>query len=126
MANPIAGHSAARARAQRTVVVISRHPYRQQVIEALLEAGSYDMVLVTSLSHAYSQVKRVAPDLVVLCLEFDDPHACRVLSMLKLDSDTCGIPVVTCAKERDRSASTACSTFNDPAVPARLLATPMN
>jgi CheY-like chemotaxis protein len=112
--------------AQRTVVVISRHPYRQQVIEALLGAGSYDVVLVTSLAHAYSQVKRVKPDLVILCLEFDDSYACRVLSMLKLDSDTCTIPVVTCARERDGSASTTASTFSDPAVPARLLATPMN
>ena len=65
------------------------------VLEPVLDAGHYDVVFVESSTHAYSQIRRVQPDLVILCLEFDDAEGLRVLSMLKLDAETRDIPVVT-------------------------------
>lgn len=65
------------------------------VLEPVLDAGHYDVVFVESSTHAYSQIRRVQPDLVILCLEFDDAEGLRVLSMLKLDAKTRDIPVVT-------------------------------
>ena len=61
----------------------------------MLDAGHYDVVFVESSTHAYSQIRRVQPDLVILCLEFDDAEGLNVLSMLKLDAETRDIPVVT-------------------------------
>jgi CheY-like chemotaxis protein len=61
----------------------------------------YDVVFVESTAHAYSQVKRLAPDLVVVCLEIDDLDGCQVLSMLMLDSRTREIPVMTCTMWRE-------------------------
>jgi CheY-like chemotaxis protein len=78
------------------VVVVSRHEQMNEVLESVLDAGHYDVVFVESAGHAYSQVKRVAPDLVIVCLDIDDLDGFRVLSMLKLDSATRRIPVVTC------------------------------
>ena len=78
------------------VVVVSRHQEMNEVLESVLDAGHYDVVFVESTAHAYSQVKRVAPDLVIVCLDIDDLDGFRVLSMLKLDSATRRIPVVTC------------------------------
>lgn len=66
-----------------------------EVLEPVLDAGNYDVVFVESSAHAYSQVRRVQPDLVILCLEFDDTEGLHVLSMLKLDATTRDIPVVT-------------------------------
>ena len=65
------------------------------ILEPVLDAGHYDVVFVESSTHAYSQIRRVQPDLVILCLEFDDTEGLHVLSMLKLDAETRHIPVVT-------------------------------
>jgi len=42
--------------------------------------------------HAYSQIKRVQPNLVILCVCIDDMDGFQVLSMLKLDAETRDIP----------------------------------
>jgi PleD family two-component response regulator len=68
----------------------------------ILDAGHYDVVFVESNEHAYSQVKRVQPNLVILCTRIDDPEGFRVLSMLKLDDETRNIPVVTYTSEDAR------------------------
>lgn len=66
-----------------------------EVLEPVLEAGKYDIIFVEASAHAYSQIRRVLPDLVILCLRIDDADGFQVLSMLKLDPDTRHIPVVT-------------------------------
>src|SRR6266852_4511035 len=67
----------------------------------VLEAGHYDIVFVESSAHAYSQIKRVRPNLVILCVRIDDPEGFQVLSMLKLDEETRDIPVLTYTTEYD-------------------------
>jgi CheY-like chemotaxis protein len=67
------------------------------LVDTVLEAGHYDVVFVESSVHAYSQIKRVKPDLVVLCVRIDSFETFQVLSMLKLDADTRDIPVITYA-----------------------------
>jgi CheY-like chemotaxis protein len=64
-------------------------------VDTVLEAGHYDVVFVESTDHAYSQIKRVQPNLVILCVRVDSMDTFRVLSMLKLDADTRDIPLVT-------------------------------
>lgn len=86
----------------RTVIVISRQPQPQEILDAIMNGGDYDVVFVESMARAYSRVKRVVPDLVVLCLLIDDVDGYQVLSMLKLDSATSGIPVVTYETARPR------------------------
>ena len=88
--------------ALRKVMVVGSQP-NQRVLETLADAGDYDVVIVESAARAYSHIKRVIPNLVVLCLDVDDPDGCHVLSMLKLDSATSWIPVVTYAMESDMS-----------------------
>jgi DNA-binding response OmpR family regulator len=61
----------------------------------MARVDDYEVILVESTAHAYSKIKRVLPDLVVVCLSADDVDGCRVLSMLALDSQTSSIPVLT-------------------------------
>jgi CheY-like chemotaxis protein len=82
------------------VVVVSKHQQMNEVLETVLDAGHYDVIFVGSTADAYSQVKRVAPDLVIVCLDIDEEDGFQVLSMLKLDRATRTIPVVTCTTER--------------------------
>src|SRR5437667_4474394 len=83
------------------VVIVNGNPKILELLETVLEAGHYDVVFVESNEHAYSQIKRVHPDLVILCVRIDDLEGFQVLSMLKLDADTKGIPVLTYATEYD-------------------------
>lgn len=84
-----------RTSATQRVLIVNGSSDVLEVLEPVLDAGNYDVVFVESSAHAYSQIRRVQPDLVILCLEMDDADALRVLSMLKLDEETREIPVVT-------------------------------
>ncbi len=86
---------ARRGSVTQKVVIVNGSSDVLEALEPVLDAGNYDVVFVESSAYAYSQVKRVRPDLVILCVEIDDAEGLNVLSMLKLDSDTRDIPVVT-------------------------------
>ena len=79
------------------VVIINGSADVLQALETALDAGHYDVVFVESTAHAYSQIKRVQPDLAIICIGMDDGEGVQVLSMLKLDPETRDIPVVTYA-----------------------------
>src|ERR1051325_2640190 len=83
------------------VVIVNGSPEILDMRDAVLEAGHYDVVFVESSAHAYSQIKRVQPNLVILCMRIDDVEAFHVLSMLKLDRETHDIPVLTYTTEGD-------------------------
>ena len=77
------------------VVIVNGTEGMLELVETALDAGHYDVVFVESSAHAYSQIKRVQPNLVILCMRIEDAAGFRVLSMLKLDDETRGIPVLT-------------------------------
>jgi PleD family two-component response regulator len=81
------------------VVIVNGSPEILGLLETILDAGHYDVVFVESKAHAYSQIKEVQPDLVILCVRIDDLHGFQVLSMLKLDENTRAIPVLTYTDE---------------------------
>ena len=92
---------AAATTAAQKVVIVNGSPEILELLETALEAGHYDVVFVESSQHAYSQIKRVQPNLVILCVHIDDLDGFQVLSMLKLDPETRGIPVLTYTTEYD-------------------------
>ena len=97
-------HAAAPTIAQK-VVIVNGSPEMLELLETVLDAGHYDVVFVESSEHAYSQIKRVQPNLVILCVRIDDRDGFQVLSMLKLDDETRGIPVLTYTTECDGQES---------------------
>ena len=54
------------------VVIVNGSTDILELLETVLDAGHYDMVFVESSDHAYSQIKRVQPNLVILCVRIDD------------------------------------------------------
>jgi PleD family two-component response regulator len=95
------GHDAASTTAAQKVVVVNGSPEMLELLDTALDAGHYDVVFVESSEHAYSQIKRVQPNLVILCVRIDESDGFQVLSMLKLDEETRGIPVLTYTTEYD-------------------------
>ena len=83
------------------VVIVNGSAEVLQLLETLLDAGHYDVVFVESNEHAYSQIKRVQPNLVILCVQMSDINGFQVLSMLKIDEETRDIPILTYTVEID-------------------------
>ena len=77
------------------VVVVNSNPETLALAERVLTAGRFDVVFVESIAHAYSQIRRIQPNLVILCLRLASGDGFQLLSMLKLDPDTRTIPVLT-------------------------------
>jgi PleD family two-component response regulator len=93
------------ADATQKVVIVNGSTEMLELLETVLDAGHYDIVFVESSEHAYSQIKRVQPNLVILCVRIEDMDGFQVLSMLKLDEQTRDIPVLTYASEYDGQES---------------------
>ena len=92
------------------VVVVDGNAEVLRMLEAVLDAGRYDMVFVESSDHAYSQIRKVVPNLVILCANVELPEAFQLLTMLKLDPATRDIAVLTYTTEgegQDLEASIA-------------------
>lgn len=81
------------------VVVVNGNTDVLGMLETVLDAGRYDMVFVESGNRAYSQIKRVLPNLVILCTKIEELDGFQLLTMLKLDDETREIPVLTYTTE---------------------------
>ncbi len=88
----------------QTVVIVNGTPEVLASIENAVEAGRYGVVFIESAEHAYSQIKKVQPNLVILCVRLHEMKGFHVLSMLKMDEATRAIPVVTYAAEEHQAA----------------------
>lgn len=90
------------AATSQKVVIVNGGDEVLELLESVLDAGHYDVVFVESAAHAYSQVKKVQPHLVILCLDMDGEEGFHVLSMLKLDPETRFVPLLTCTTSHDQ------------------------
>src|SRR5215510_1008472 len=81
------------------VVVVNGNTEVLGMLETVLDAGRYDMVFVESSDRAYSQIKKVVPNLVILCTRIEELDGFQLLTMLKLDRETRDIPVLTYTTE---------------------------
>jgi hypothetical protein len=88
------------------VVAVSEDALRSELLDALLvDESDCNAVVVESIQRAYSRIRQIEPDLVVVYMEPDDLNACQLLSMLKFDIALRGIAVVTCATGPDGVAT---------------------
>jgi CheY-like chemotaxis protein len=81
------------------VVVVNGNSEVLGMLESVLDAGRYDMVFVESGTRAYSQIRKVLPNLVILCTRIEALDGFQLLTMLKLDPETKDIPVLTYTTE---------------------------
>jgi PleD family two-component response regulator len=96
------------------VVVVNGSTEVLGMLEAVLDAGRYDMVFVESSDHAYSQIKKVLPNLVILCARIENLEGFQLLTMLKLDPETRDIPILTYTTEHEgQDFDAALAQFTD-------------
>jgi CheY-like chemotaxis protein len=87
--------------ATEKVVVVNGSQEMLELVETVLKPGRYNLVFIDSSAHAYSEIKRLQPNLVILCTRLESLDGFQVLSMLKLDEETRDIPVVTFTIENE-------------------------
>jgi PleD family two-component response regulator len=85
--------------AVQKVVVVNGNAEVLSMLETVLDAGRYDVVFVETSDHAYSSIRKVRPDLVILCTRVEDLDGFQLLTMLKLDPETRTVPVLTYTTE---------------------------
>jgi DNA-binding response OmpR family regulator len=85
-------------RSNRSVVAVSQDSNLADLLDALVDVTDYDIVIVESMARGYARIKQVAPDGIIVLMDMDDPAVCQLLSMLKTDSDTFDVPIVTWTK----------------------------
>src|SRR5213079_929642 len=81
------------------VVVVNGNTEVLGMLETVLDAGRYDMVFVESSDRAYSQIRKVVPNLVILCTRIEELDGFQLLTMFKLDEQTKDIPILTYTTE---------------------------
>jgi DNA-binding NarL/FixJ family response regulator len=80
-----------------SVVAVSNDALRPELLDRLLvDDNDYNVIVVESIERAYSRVRQVQPDVVVLLMNIDDVDACQLLSMLHMDRGLRGMSVVEC------------------------------
>jgi DNA-binding response OmpR family regulator len=80
-----------------TIVTVSARPEHAALLQMLVaDVSAYDVVQVAPIDVAYSLIREVAPDLIVVVLSIDDLNACQLLSMLAIDTLTRHIPILSC------------------------------
>src|SRR5258705_13934748 len=112
------------------VVVVNGNTEVLGMLETVLDAGRYDMVFVESSDRAYSQIKKVVPNLVILCTRIEELEGFQLLTMLKLDQETKDIPILTYTTEYEGqdfdSAISQLADDEDDFLPAQRPALRMN
>jgi CheY-like chemotaxis protein len=88
--------AAPRAPQKLQQVIYVGDPEDFTVIDDLLEPGTFEVVVATSVDTAYSEIARALPDRVVLAMRADDEACLQLLAMLGLDPRTRRVPVTTC------------------------------
>ena len=80
-----------------SVVAVSNDALRPELLDRLLvDDNNHNVIVVESIERAYSRIRLVQPDVVVLFMNIDDVGACQLLSMLHMDRGLRGMSVVEC------------------------------
>jgi PleD family two-component response regulator len=74
-------------------------------VEPILSGRSYDVEFVDMDDEPYATVAALRPDIIIVSLELDNEAGFQLLTMLRLDSETAQIPVLSYVQEDDVTAA---------------------
>jgi len=79
-------------------------PESLAIVEPVLDGRAYDVEFVASDDEPYATIAALKPDLVVVSLGLDDLTGFQLLTMLRLDPETAGIPVLSYVRDEEVNA----------------------
>ncbi len=89
---------------RQLAVFVGGGPESLAIVEPVLDGRAYDVEFVASNDEPYATVAALKPDLVVVSLGLDDLAGFQLLTMLRLDPQTAGIPVLSYVKDDEVNA----------------------
>ena len=89
---------------RQLAVFVGGGPESLAVVESVLDGRAYDVEFVASDDEPYATVAALKPDLVVVSLGLDDLAGFQLLTMLRLDPETAGIPVLSYVRDEEVNA----------------------
>ena len=94
------------SRSPLSVLAVSNDALRSELLDKLIvDDNNCDVIAVESIRRAYSRIRQVTPNIVVLFMEIDDVDACQLLSILHMDRALRSVCVVTYTTGPDRPAT---------------------
>jgi DNA-binding NarL/FixJ family response regulator len=88
-----------------SMVAVSNDALRPELLDRLLADDNDYNVIVESIEGAYSRIRQVQPEVVVVFMNIDDVDACQLLSMLHIDHELRGMSVLSCTTGPDAGAT---------------------
>jgi PleD family two-component response regulator len=79
-------------------------PESLAIVEPVLDGRAYDVEFVASDDEPYATIAALKPDLIVVSLGLDDLAGFQLLTMLRLDPETAGIPVLSYVRDDEVTA----------------------
>jgi PleD family two-component response regulator len=89
---------------RQLAVFVGGGPDALAVVEPVLDGRSYDVEFVAASDEPYATIAALKPDLVVVSLDLDENAGFQLLTMLRLDPQTAGIPVLSYVRDDDVAA----------------------
>jgi CheY-like chemotaxis protein len=89
----------------QSLVVVNGNDEALETLHPLLEGRGYDVVFADAGDDAYRRIRAVLPNLVILCARIEQLEDFQLLTMLRLDSATSEIPILTCVTEYEGTPS---------------------
>ncbi|HXG89741.1 MAG TPA: hypothetical protein VNJ02_15535 [Vicinamibacterales bacterium] len=71
------------------------------VVEPVLDGRAYDIEFVDTDEEPYATISALKPDMIVVSLDLAQVNGFQLLSMLRLDPITAGIPVLSYVKDEE-------------------------
>ena len=96
------------------VVAVSNDALRPELLDRLLfDNNDCNVIVVESIERAYSKIRQLQPDVVVVFMNIDDVDACQLLSMLHIDHELRGMSVLSCTTSPDAGATHHLGEFEE-------------
>ena len=84
------------------IAVVNDDTQFLRMMHMLLEAGGYDATICYERENAFSALKELQPDLIILDIRIETPDGGWVLlDLLTLEPSTAQIPVIVCSAAHD-------------------------
>jgi PleD family two-component response regulator len=95
------------ANGPQTIAVVDGNATVVSSIDTAMGAACHTVLLLDTRAHAYTDIRRLQPSLVVVCIHLDNPRSIQLLTMLKMDHETGSIPVTTIVVDSDDDVDAA-------------------
>lgn len=89
---------------RQVALFVGGGPESLAIVEPVLDGRAYDVEFVASDDEPYATVAALKPDLVIVSLGLNDLAGFQLLTMLRLDPETAGIPVLSFVRDEEVKA----------------------